>query len=154
MITQRSVTIDAPADVVYALVSDPMRMSEWSPECVRCRWITPSQRVEVGARFRGTSRHGRRRWSTTSQITEIRRDEVFAWDVTYMRLPVARWEYRIVPSGRGVRLVESVDDRRGAFLRRVSPWITGSSDRAARNADTIDQTLLKVKAAAQAPDAG
>ena len=43
-----------------------------------------------------------------------------------MRLPVARWEYRIVPSGRGVQLVESVDDRRGAFLRRVSPWITGS----------------------------
>jgi uncharacterized protein YndB with AHSA1/START domain len=144
------VTIDAPAAVVYALVSDPMRMPEWSPECVRCRWIGSSNRVEVGARFRGTSRNGRRRWSTTSQITEIRADEVFAWEVTYMRLPVARWEYRIVPSGYSVQLVERVDDRRGAFLRRVSPWITGSSDRAARNSDTMDHTLLKVKAAAQA----
>ena len=147
-------TIDAPPEVVYALVSDPMRMSEWSPECVRCRWIRPTTHVEVGARFRGTSRHGRRRWSTTSQITEVRSDEVFAWDVTYMRRPVARWEYRLVPYGGGVRVVESVDDRRGAVLRRVSPWITGSSDRAARNSDTMDQTLLNVKAAAQASVSG
>ena len=138
MSTQRSVVIDAPPGIVYALVSDPMRMSEWSPECVRCRWIGPSKRVEVGARFRGTSRNGRRRWSTTSQITEMRPNDAFAWDVTYMRLPVARWECRISPADRGVQLVESVDDRRGAFLRRVSPWITGSSDRAARNSDTME----------------
>jgi uncharacterized protein YndB with AHSA1/START domain len=149
MTTQRSVTIETSAGVVYALVSDPLRTSEWSPECVRCRWIGDSQRAEVGARFRGTSRNGRRRWSTTSEITEMKPNEVFAWEVTYMRLPVARWEYRIAPADKGVQLVESVDDRRGALLRRVSPWITGSPDRAARNADTMQETLLKVKRAAE-----
>jgi uncharacterized protein YndB with AHSA1/START domain len=148
--TEKSVTVNAPARRVYALVSDPMRMAEFSSECVGCRWIGGSTHAEVGATFKGTSRNGRRRWSTRSKITEMRTDELYAWDVTYIGMPVARWEYRIEPGeAGGVRLVESVDDRRGRFLRRVSPWITGSPDRAARNAETMQHTLDKVKAAAE-----
>jgi uncharacterized protein YndB with AHSA1/START domain len=154
MSTQRSVTIDAPAEVVYALVSDPIRMSHWSPECVRCRWIGRSRGAELGARFRGTSRNGRRRWSTTSQITEMRPNAVFAWDVTYMFLSVARWEYRISPVDCGVQLFESVDDRRGGLLRRVSPWVTGTRDRTARNSATMEETLARLKAAAELTAAG
>ena len=60
------------------------------------------------------------------------------------------WEYRIEPHAEGVELVESVEDRRGSLLRAVSPYITGSPDRAKRNADTMDATLQAVKAAAEA----
>jgi hypothetical protein len=135
--------------VVYDLVADPLRMAEWSPECVRCRWISGATRPAVGARFRGTSRNGRRRWTTTSTIAEMRPSELFAWEVTYFRQPVARWEYQIEPQADGVRLVESVEDRRGSVLRAVSPLITGSPDRATRNADTMESTLQAVKAAAE-----
>jgi uncharacterized protein YndB with AHSA1/START domain len=148
--TDRSITIHASAQVVYELVADPLRMAEWSPECVRCRWIGGATRPAVGARFRGTSRNGRRRWSTTSTIAEMHQDELFAWEVTYFGQPVARWEYRIEPSDLGVRLVESVHDRRGRLLRAVSPLITGSPDRASRNADTMESTLRAVKTAAEA----
>jgi hypothetical protein len=79
----------------------------------------------------------------------MRPGELYAWEVTYMRLPVARWEYRIEPSDNGVRLIESVEDLRGGFLRRVSPLITGSPDRAARNAETMKHTLDAVKQAAE-----
>jgi hypothetical protein len=147
--TDTSIIIHAPADVVYDLVADPMRMPEWSPECIRCRWIGGARSAAVGARFRGTSRNGRRRWTTTSTVTEMRTAELFAWEVTYFRQPVARWEYRVEPDDAGVRLVESVDDRRGRLLRAVSPLITGSPDRAQRNADTMDSTLQAVKAAAE-----
>ena len=115
-----------------------MRMAEWSPECVRCRWIGSATQPAIGARFRGTSRNGRRRWTTTSTIVEMRPAELFAWDVTYFGQPVARWEYRIEPHADGVRLVETVEDRRGSLLRTVSPFITGSPDRAKRNADTME----------------
>lgn len=148
--TDRSIVIDAAARVVYDLVADPMRMAEWSPECIRCRWIGGSDRPVVGARFRGTSRNGRRRWTTTSTIAEMHPEALFAWDVTYYGRPVARWEYRIEPHGDGVRLVESVQDRRGAALRALSPLITGSPDRDKRNADTMESTLQSVKAAAEA----
>jgi uncharacterized protein YndB with AHSA1/START domain len=148
--TDKSILIHAPAQVVYDLVADPMRMAEWSPECVRCRWIGGATRPAVGVRFRGTSRNGRRRWTTTSTIAEMRPGERFAWDVTYFRQPVARWQYRIEPQAEGVHLVESVEDRRGPVLRAVSPLITGSPDRARRNADTMESTLQAVKAAAEA----
>lgn len=147
--TDTSIVIHAAAEVVYDLVADPMRMAEWSPECVRCRWIGSATQPAVGARFRGTSRNGRRRWTTTSTIVEVRPAELFAWDVTYFGQPVARWEYRIEPHPEGVQLVESVEDRRGSLLRAVSPYITGSADRAERNADTMESTLQAVKAAAE-----
>jgi hypothetical protein len=148
--TDKSIVILASEAAVYDLVADPMRMAEWSPECVRCQWIDGATQPAVGARFRGTSRNGRRRWRTTSTIVEMRPAELFAWDVTYFGQPVARWEYRIEPHAEGVELVESVEDRRGALLRAVSPYITGSPDRAKRNADTMESTLQAVKAAAEA----
>ncbi len=148
--TDKAITIDAPADVVYELISDPMRMAEWSPECVACQWVGHATQPVVGARFRGTSRNGRRRWRTMSTISEMRHGELFAWEVTYFGQPVARWEYRIEPYRQRVRLIESVEDRRGRFLRTVSPLITGSPDRAKRNADTMESTLQAVKAAAEA----
>lgn len=147
--TDTSIVIQAPAQVVYDLVADPMRMAEWSPECVRCQWIGSATQPAIGARFRGTSRNGRRRWRTTSTIVDMRPAELFAWDVTYFGQPVARWEYRIEPHAEGVELVESVEDRRGALLRAVSPYITGSPDRAKRNADTMEATLQAIKAAAE-----
>ena len=147
--TQEEVVIAASADVVYELVSDPLRMAQWSPECVRCRWIGNADRPQVGARFRGTSRNGWHRWSTTSEITAVEPDRRFAWDVTYFGRPVARWEYRLEPHPEGVRLVEAVDDRRGRVLRAVSPYITGSRDRSRRNAATMATTLEAVKTAAE-----
>ena len=146
----QSIIIRAPAQVVYDLVADPMRMADWSPECVHCRWIGRATEPAVGARFRGTSRNGWRRWRTTSTIVDLRPAELFAWDVSYFGQPVARWEYRIQPHAEGVALVESVQDHRGALLRAVSPYITGSRDRAERNADTMESTLQAIKAAAEA----
>jgi hypothetical protein len=147
--TDRSILIQASAEAVYPLISDPILMSQWSPECIRCEWVS-TQRLEVGARFRGTSRNGRRRWTTTSTIAEVRKRELFAWEVTYFRLPVARWEYLLEPEGDQLRLIETVHDRRGRFLRVVSPLITGSPDRDTRNGDTMESTLVAIKAAAEA----
>jgi uncharacterized protein YndB with AHSA1/START domain len=150
--TEKSIHIRATATTVYRLIADPIRMAEWSPECVHCRWTAGSETAQVGARFRGTSRNGRRRWTTSSTITHMRPAELFAWEVTYFGQPVARWEYRIEPTDDGVRLIEAVEDRRGRALRAVSPLITGSPDRDRRNADTMETTLEAVKAAAEAQD--
>src|SRR5262245_61364469 len=101
--TEVSILIEAPVEAVYRLVSDPIRMAEWSPECVRCRWVGDARCADVGARFRGTSRNGWRRWTTTSTITEVRDSELFAWEVSYYGQPVARWEYRVEPTDDGAR---------------------------------------------------
>jgi hypothetical protein len=144
------IDIEAPPRDVYALVSDVTRTGEWSPECVSCRWLRGASQATEGARYRGTSRNGWRRWSTTSTIRIARPDAELTWDVTYLGRPVARWTYELteVDAGR-TRLTESVDDRRERWLQVVSPWITGSRDRATRNSDTIGTTLARIKAIAE-----
>lgn len=55
------VAIAAPPESVHELLADITRMGQWSPECVRCRWIGAASAAVPGARFRGTSRNGWRR---------------------------------------------------------------------------------------------
>ena len=150
--TDRSILIHARADDVYPLIADPVRMGEWSPECVRCRWVGGADRARGR---RPLPRDEPQRVAQVDHDVHDRRDardgERFAWEVTYFGLPVARWEYRLETEGDAVRLVEAVDDRRGRFLRAVSPLITGSPDRDRRNADTMDTTLEAIKTAAETP---
>ena len=145
-----SIDIDAPPLQVYALVSDVTRTGEWSPECVSCHWLGAATQAEVNARFRGTSRNGWRRWSTTSTIRAAQPGAELTWDVSFLGRPVARWSYELTALERSrTRLTESVDDQRERWLRVVSPWITGSRDRASRNAHTIGTTLQRIRAIAE-----
>ena len=144
------VAIAAPPESVYELLADITRMGEWSPECVRCRWIGAASAAVPGARFRGTSRNGWRRWSTVSTIVTADAGRRLAFDVSYFRLPVARWRYELRPDDRGGTVVtEAVDDRRGRLLRALSPMITGSRDRGRRNEETMRTTLERLKTAAE-----
>ncbi len=144
------IDIDAQPERVYALIADVTRMGEWSPECVRCRWMGTDSHARPGGRFRGTSRNGWHRWSTVSTVVAAVPGQVFAFDVTYFRLPVATWRYEFRPNGRGGTLVtETVDDRRGRVVRSLSPLITGASDRGQRNDETMKATLGRLKAAAE-----
>jgi len=144
------IEIDAPPEAVYALVADVTRTGEWSPECVRCRWLGGASSAAEGARYRGSSRNGWRRWSTTSTITVALPASELRWDVTYLRRPVASWRYRLTElDGGRTWLEEAVEDQRERWLQVVSPWITGSRDRAQRNAETMQTTLQRIKALAE-----
>ena len=143
------VHVGASPQHVWALLADITRMGEWSPECVRCRWIAPAKEARPGARFRGTSKNGWHRWSTTSTIVEAEAGRSLVFDVSYFTRPVARWAYRFEPDGNGTTVVESVEDRRGKGLRLVSPFVTGSRDRATRNTASMQTTLEHLKSAAE-----
>ena len=52
------ILIDAPPQAVWSVVSDVTRVGEWSGECRGCTWESPSDKAEVGARFRGKNRRG------------------------------------------------------------------------------------------------
>ena len=45
-----SIFIHAPAERVWAMVSDVTRMGEWSPEAVRAEWLDGANGPSVGAR--------------------------------------------------------------------------------------------------------
>ena len=147
---EESIHVDAPAEVVWSLVSDLTRMGEWSPETRKVSWLRGATGPEVGARFRGWNRHGLAWWFTDSTIVTAEPGRELAWDVFFLGRPVARWAYRFEDDGPGACTVtETWEDKRMPFSKAAGR-LTGVSDRATHNKQGMEQTLRRIKAAAEA----
>ncbi len=62
--------IDASAEDAFAHLTDLTKLPELSPENVRCEFLEPSNRIEVGARFRGHNRARDYEWHADCVVTE------------------------------------------------------------------------------------
>ncbi|MCW2571390.1 MAG: hypothetical protein JWO88_1448 [Frankiales bacterium] len=150
MSISRTVDVDAPAEQVWALVSDLPRMGELSPENAGGSWLGGATGPAVGVRFRGSNRQGWRRWSTLACITACEPGSRLAFDVSSVGLAVSRWSYDIAPRPDGCRVTETWQDRRGRVINAVGQLVSGVPDRAAFTAQSIEQTLAEVKSRAEA----
>ena len=103
-----TVTIDAPAEVVYDLVSDITRMGEWSPVCVGGEWDDPDRAGEPGQWFTGHNRLPEREWQTRCQVETAEPGREFTWTVGEQYV---RWGYHLEQTPTGTALTE-----RWAFL--------------------------------------
>ncbi len=144
-----SVEINARPDVVYGLITDLPTLASLAEEAVAMEW-RKGDAVRPGAVFVGHNENGRRRWSTKCTVTDAAPGQVFAFDVRHTVIPIARWQYDIVPSGGGCRVTESTWDRRPGWFRKVAGRATGVSDRAAANTEHIQLTLQRLKQRAEA----
>ncbi len=149
----RTVTaiVDAPPDLVWELVSNLRRMSEWSPENQGGEWIagTPG---EVGARFKGRNKRGRASWSTTCEVLEAERGRTFAFGVGTAGRPDTTWRFQLspLPGGR-TEVVEEFTMRKpaGALTRLLTRLTTGVRDREADLEEGMRHTLERLAATAR-----
>ena len=111
--------IAAPAETVWALVSDLPRMGEWSPENAGGKWVKGATGPALGAVFEGTNKNGFRRWST--MVTVIACE------------PGVRLRVRgdVRPVGRGFVALRIRGDRRRLPGHRV---VGGSAQEVVRHA--------------------
>lgn len=143
----------APADRVYALVSDLPRMGEWSNENVGGTWTAGATGPAPGARFTGSNRNGLRRWQTSVTVVDAIPGERFAFDVSVLGIPISRWEYAFEPTDHGCRVTESWTDRRPGYFKPIARIATGVADRAEHTRAGMALTLERLAAAAH-PGAG
>ncbi len=139
----------APEDV-WELISDVTRMGDWSPECTGGTWLGDASGPAVGARFRGTNKAGWRRWWTTATVTEADPGKSFVFKVASGPMPIATWGYQIAPTDGGCRVTESFVDRRSNLAIRLSPMVSGIHDRDDHNQRSMETTLERLAAAAEA----
>jgi hypothetical protein len=143
--------VNAPPEVVYALVSDLPGMSRVAMEFERGSWLDGAREAAVGARFRGHNKHSAYRWSTTATVTDAEPGRRFAFEVcSVARIPVARWQYDIEPTDGGCRVSERTWDRRPSWFRPLANLATGVRDRSEHNQRNMEHTLRRLKAAAEA----
>jgi uncharacterized protein YndB with AHSA1/START domain len=103
-----SLHVDAPAEKVWALVSDVTRIGEFSPETFEARWTRGSTGPEVGASFKGHVKRngvGPTYWSPC-QVTQCEPFEVFEFAVGTDDLTLTTWGYRLEPDGEGTKVTE------------------------------------------------
>lgn len=139
--------IAATPQRVYELVADLPRMGEWSPEATGGKWLKGATGAAVGARFKGTNRKGRIRWSTAVKVVTAEPGHEFAFDVTAMGFGVARWGYRMEAVDGGTKVTEYWDDHRNWVVAKLTGFALSVPDRAAHNTATMEQTLANVAAA-------
>jgi hypothetical protein len=146
---QVSESVAAAPDTVYRLISDVTRMGEWSPEATGGRWLKGASGAAVGAQFKGSNRHGWRRWSSKCTVTDADPGKRFAFRVTYGPATVAFWDYTIEPTPDGCVVTEHWTDHRPGLLKTIYPMLMGIPDRVAANHTNMQTTLRKLKEAAE-----
>ena len=143
--------IAAPAEEVWALVTDLTAMGRWSPENRGGTWIDGATGPAVGARFRGRNGRGKRAWSTVVTVSECDQPRRFAFELRIGRLGGADWIYDIEPVDQGCLVTETWVDRRTWLLARIGTLVTGVSDRATHNRDGMVTTLENLALACEDP---
>lgn len=143
-------TIAAPADQVWTLVSDLPRMGEWSPENTGGTWAKGATGPAVGARFTGTNTNGKKHWSTQVKVTTCEPGQAFGFGVTAAGFSVASWDYAIEPDGSGCVVTETWTDTRGWLAKKLGGLASGVTDRESFTRGSIETTLERLAAAAEA----
>lgn len=144
---QVTVHMAAPADRIWALVSDVTRIGEYSPETFEAEWLDGATGPAVGVRFRGhVKRNGKgpTYWSTCT-ITECEPERVFEFGVGTGGSTLNTWRYELAPvDGGGTDVTESFRLTPTLGLRiywALLGWARGKTNR-----DGMRTTLERIKA--------
>jgi len=137
-----SIDIETTPEKVFAMIADLPAMGRLSPENDGGVWLNGAG-PSLGSKFKGDNSRAGDKWSTVAKVKVFEPPKSFTFDVSWHRLPVARWEYRIEPTAHGCRVTETWTDRRNSLLRKQ-----GDSDGFVRSEftkDSIRQTLERLK---------
>jgi uncharacterized protein YndB with AHSA1/START domain len=145
--------IEAPADQLWAMVSDVTRMGEWSPENEGGTWLGSATGPKPGAKFRGANRNGKRTWKTVATVVDSDPGRRFSFRVTAMGLKVAEWSYTFEPAATGCRVTETWVDQRNRIVKALGKPVSGVADRASHNRAGMEQTLERLAAVAESSSA-
>ncbi len=146
-----SIVIDAPADLIYDLVSDVTRMGEWSPEATGATGTEGA--LAVGDKFTGWNKRGPVRWFTHNTVRAAERGAEFEFDTNFGPMPVSRWRYDFEPTGDGsTRVVETwLDRRQGPMaipIKAMGQLLIPGNREVHKRANMV-QTLRQLKLAAE-----
>jgi uncharacterized protein YndB with AHSA1/START domain len=141
--------ISAPAELIWALVTDLPRMGEWSPENLGGEWVKGATGAAVGARFKGRNKNGSKAWSTSVKVNEVEAPKKLSFALMALGKNWCDWEYEITPTATGCTVTHNWVDHRTKFASYLGKLVSGVSDRAEHNRRNMEATLKNLKAAAE-----
>lgn len=144
---EATVDVAAPAEAVWAVVSDLTRMPEWSPE-LRALYAVGGREPRLGMTLVGLNRRGLVAWPTTSRVVRLEPGRAVAWRV---RESLATWTYEVEPTPTGARLTGRRDLERYALVTRwFGAMVGGAAGHDEELADGIRLTLERIRDSVEA----
>jgi Polyketide cyclase / dehydrase and lipid transport len=139
----------ATPEQVWGLVSDVSRTGEWSPENTGGRWLGGATGPAEGARFQGSNRNGIFYWRTTAVVVAAVPGRRFAFDVSALGVPIARWDWTLAAAPVGTTVSLDWTDRRtgplGTAMRRSGLLFVGATIDRAHVQANIDISLARLR---------
>jgi len=144
-----SIDIAAPPKKLWQMVSDITNMPRWSPETYRTRWIRGATGPVPGARFKGSNRWHRLRWSTTVEVQVAEPGREFTFVTVMTGKQRTQWRYVFEEHDGGTRVTESRTVISREWLRATfQDWFMPGH--VAGFKDGMLTTLQRLKQAAEA----
>ena len=141
---ERTKTIAATPDQIWAVLGDVTRMPEWSSELESVDVLEGGGRSS-GSRFKGNNRSGERTWTMLCVIDVFDENRSLEFHTENDKGQTrTRWWYRLAPSGGGTTITEGF--LRVAKLGRLRAAAERKllGDRAEYNARNIDESLRRL----------
>jgi uncharacterized protein YndB with AHSA1/START domain len=145
-----TVSMAAPPELVWDLITDVTRIGRYSPETFEAEWLDGATGPGVGVRFRGhVKRNGRGPvyWATCVITTcEPHRDFAFCVGTSDKR-PINTWRYQLEPVDDGTNVTESFQLSPNPVLKLY--WAVAGRARGRTNRIGMQTTLEAIKADAE-----
>lgn len=103
-----AVEVQASSEQVWALLADITRAGDWSHETRGGEWLDGATAAVVGARFRGSNKNGRMKWSRVCEVVAADAPHTIAWRTVPTRLypDSTVWTFELEPAERGCRITQ------------------------------------------------
>jgi hypothetical protein len=146
-----TVHMTAPADEIWAVVSDVTQIGKYSPETFEAEWLNGATGPALGACFRGhVKRNGRGPiYWTTCNVTACEPGREFAFTVGPADKWINSWGYKLVPAGSGTDVTEFFQLANKLPTRLY--WALFGWARGKTNEKGMRQTLERIRAVVEAP---
>jgi uncharacterized protein YndB with AHSA1/START domain len=150
-----TVRMNAPAERIWAIVSDITQTGKFSPETVNAEWLDGATGPAAGVRFRGqVKRNGRGpKYWTKCTILVADPGREFTFSVGVGGKAVNTWKYRFQPVAGGTDVTESFTLAPTSYLRLY--WKVMGRMRGRTNVNGMRETLNRIKTLVESePSAG
>ena len=148
-----TVHMSASPERVFALVSDVTRIGKYSPETFEAEWIDGATGPTPGARFKAINRGQKGpSWSNKPEVVAAEPGCEFAFNRKGPGMGEVIWRYRMTASSTGTWLEESYEVVKSPAkpVMWLTRKLTGTTDRTADLKASMNMTLSRIRAAAEA----
>ena len=136
-----STTVSAPPEVVFAIIADPRQHARIDGSGTVRDAVEGPERLELGSTFGMKMKIGAP-YRTKNTVVEYEADRLIAW----RHIGTHRWRYELAPVGDGTLVTETWDL---SHCNGPTKWVLGAMGYPKRHSKGIEQTLVKLKAAAE-----